>query len=140
MQDELLNLGLGIVVGGLIMSAGWGAFWLVIGVVGLSRQTCGWPVLLNSLTVLVVPLLLVWGLLWARGGPVSLGSAFGIGLSVVPLLLLGFALRQAPDGQRAGRHMLAGVRHLIDDLLGKHHGCAGCNHEQEHENEQGGLG
>lgn len=140
MQDELLNLGVGIVVGGLLMSAGWGAFWLVIGVVGLGRQTCGWPVLLNSLTVLVVPLLLAWGLLWARGGPTSLDSAFSMGLSVVPLLLLGFAFRQAPDGQRAGMHMLAGVRHLMDELLGRHHGCGGCSHEHGHEGEPGGLG
>jgi len=139
MQNGLLDFGLGTVLGGLMLSAGWGAFWLAIGIVGLSRRTCGWPVMLNSLTVLALPLLLGWGLLWVRAGFAPLGTAFGIGLVVVPLLLLGFALRQAPDGQRAGTHMLAGVQHLMDELLGKHHGCGGCSHEPEHENEQGGI-
>jgi len=140
MQNDLLDFGLGAVLGGLTMSAGWGSFWLAIGIVGLRRRTCGWRVMLNSLTVLAVPLLLGWGLLWVRGGSGSLGTAFGTGLVVVPLLLLGFAWRQAPDGHRAGTHMLAGVRHLMDELLGKHHGCGGCSLEHEHKNEQRGLG
>jgi hypothetical protein len=32
--------------------------------------------------------------------------------------------------------MLAGVRHLMGELLGRHHGCGGCDHE--HDN--GGCG
>jgi len=133
MQDGFLDFGLGAAVGGLTMSACWGLFWLAIGTIGLTRSTCGWRVVLNSVTVLVVPLLLGCAILWARGTSLPYGSAFASGLLVLPLVLVGFALRQAPDGRRAGVYMLDGVRTLIDDLLGKHNECGGCSHEHDHE-------
>jgi len=133
MQDGLLDFVLGAVVGGLTMSACWGLFWLAIGIVGLTRRTCGWRVMLTSFTVLAVPLLVGLAFLWLRGAALPYGSAFGSGLFVVPLVLVGFALRQAPDGQWAGTHMLSGVRHLMDELLGRHHGCGGCSQEHDHE-------
>jgi hypothetical protein len=58
---------------------------------------------------------------------------FGLGLLGMPAVLIGFGLRQAPDGQRAGTHMLDGIRHLKDELLGKHQGCGGCAHEHDSE-------
>ena len=131
MQNGLLDFGIGAVVGGLTMSAGWGLFWLVIGTVGLARRTCSWRVVVNGLTVLLIPLLLGCLLIWVRG-VFPYGPAFGAGLFVVPLILMGFAWRQAPDGQRVGAHMVGGVRQLIDELLGKQHACGGCSHEHEH--------
>jgi len=135
MQDGLLDAAMGAVIGGLMMSACWGLFWLAIGMIGLMRRTCGWQVVLNSLAVSSVPLMLALGLVWWRGpAPVS-GTAFAFGLCLMPLVLVGFGSRRAPDGQRAGAHMLGGVRHLMDELLGKHHACGGCSHEHE----QGGC-
>jgi len=133
MQAGVFDFGIGAMVGGLTMTACWGLFWLAIGTVGLTRQTCGWRAVLNSVTVLAVPLLLGWMLLWLRGASLPLGSAFGSGLFVIPLVLLGFALQQAPDGRRAWIHMLVGVRQLMDELLGKHLGCGGCSQEHDHE-------
>jgi hypothetical protein len=133
MLDGFVDFGLGAVVGGLTMSGCWGLFWLAIGTVGLTRRTCGWRVVLNSVTVLAVPLLLGCTILWARGASPPYGSAFGSGFFVLPLVLMGFAFRQAPDGQRAGAHMLNGVRKLTDELLGKHNACGGCSHEHDHE-------
>lgn len=133
MQDAVFDFGLGAMVGGLTMSACWGLFWLAIGTIGLTRRTCSWRVVLNSVTVLAVPLLLGCAILWARGATPPYGSAFGSGLLVLPLVSMGFALRRAPDGQRAGVHLLEGMRSLTDELLGKHNGCGGCSHEHDHE-------
>ena len=55
--------------------------------------------------------------------------AFVAGLFVLPLLLTGLGLRKAPDGRRVGLHMLEGIRHLRDELLGTHHECGGCDHD-----------
>jgi len=130
--EGLLDFGIGTAIGGLMMSAGWGLFWLLIGMVGLARRTCGWRVVLNSLVVSAVTILFVSGLVWLRGPAHSFNSAFTIGLCVMPLVLVWFGLREAPDGQRTGARMLGGVRHLMDELMGKHHACRGCDHEHEH--------
>ena len=133
MNQGVIEFVVGLLVGGLGLSACWGLFWLVIGMVGLARRTCNWLVVLNSLAVGMVPLLLIAGLFWWQGSASGVSSAFGLGLLGMPIVLFGFALRQAPDGQRAGTHMLDGVRHLMDELLGKHQGCGGCDHEHDHE-------
>lgn len=135
MQDGLLDLAMGLVIGGLTMSACWGLFWLLISLVGMTRGTCSWRVMLNSIAVFMLPLLFGATLLWLRGKSHAAHAAFMIGLGIMPLVLVGLGLRQAPDGQRAGAHMLGGVRHLMDELTGKHHGCGGCSHEHE----QGGC-
>ena len=129
MQNGVLNFSLGVVVGGLLISACWGFFWLSISAVGVTRRTCHWRIVLNSLAVLVSPLLLAWLFIWLRGAaPVTTG-AFTIGLTVMPFVLVGLGLRRAPDGQRAGARMLDGVWQLRDEILGKHRGCGGCDHE-----------
>jgi hypothetical protein len=125
-MQTALDFGLGILSGGLVLSMGWGWFWLIIGTVGVARRTCRVRVVLNSLVVGLVPLCLVWSLLWARGDMQGDGQPFAAGLSVMPLVLAGLALRRAPDGQRAGVHVVEGVRHLMDELLGRHHGCGDC--------------
>jgi hypothetical protein len=129
----LLNFIIGLFMGGLSLSAGWGLFWLGIGLMGLRRGTCGWRVVRNSFAAGLVPLLLIIGLLWWRGGAGEASLPFGMGFLGLPMLLLGLGLRPAPDGQQAGIHMLMGVRHLMDEILGNHHGCGGCAHEHDPE-------
>jgi hypothetical protein len=129
MQQDWFDLFIGLCIGGFGLSASWGLFWLAIGTIGLVRRTCSWNAVIHSLAVLTVPLLLASVLIWARGAMNAPGGAFWIGVLGVPMMLLGFGLRHAPDGQRAGTHMLAGVRHLMNELLGKHHDCGGCGHE-----------
>lgn len=136
MKQELIDFSAGFLVGGLGLSAAWGFFWLGVALVGLGRRTCGWRVVFNSLAVGLLPLVLMIGLMWWQGGAREVVSSFGIGLLGMPIVLLGFGLRQAPDGQRAGSHLLEGVRHLMAELLGKHQGCGGCSHEHDH----GGCG
>ena len=132
MNQQWISFGVGLLVGGLGVSACWGLFWLAIGTAGLVRRTCGWRVVLNSLTASVVPLMLVAGLCWWHSGADGTTSAFGLGMMGMPIVLLGLGLRPAPDGRRAGAHMLDGVHRLIDELLGRHHECSGCGEEHQH--------
>jgi len=126
MSQEGIAFGVGLLVGGLSLSACWSLFWLAIGTAGLIRGSCSWRVVLNSLMVGAVPLTLIAGLTWWPGGVYEVNSAFGMGMMGMPIVLLGFGLRQAPDGRRAGAHMLDRVRHLVAELLGRHHECGGC--------------
>ena len=131
MQAVVIHFALGVLAGGLILSGCWGLFWAVIGSIGLARRTCSWRALFNSLAVGAVPLSIAAGLMWMKGGGAD--PAFAVGLTIVPLVLMGFGLRHAPDGQRAGMHMVAGVRGLMDDLLGRHQACGGCGHQHDHD-------
>ena len=131
MSQDWIAFGMGLLVGGLSLSACWGLFWLTIATAGLIRGSCSWRVVLNSLTVSAVPLTLIAGLTWWSGGGYEVNSAFGMGTMGIPIVLLGFGLRQAPDGRRAGAHMLDGVRHLVDKLIGRHHKCGGCGDEHQ---------
>lgn len=133
--QQVMDFGTGLVIGGLGMSAAWGLFWLAIGLVGLRRGTCSGRVVLNSLLAGLAPMGLIVLLLWWRGVAPEVGL-FGAGLVGMPLLLAGLGCRKAPDGQRAGSHMLGGVRHLKDELLGRHRGCGGCSQEHDY----GGCG
>lgn len=132
MQDSVVDILVGTVIGGLLMSTMWGLFWFSIATAGLVRRTCGWRVLLNSFMALVIPALLAFGVIWIRGTVHIEHGSFVAGLVVIPVVLLVFGLRPAIDGQRAGLHMLEGMRHLKNQLLGKHQGCGGCGHEQDH--------
>ncbi|SLM46332.1 conserved membrane protein of unknown function [Nitrospira japonica] len=138
MQDTIIDFALGAAAGGLGLSLCWGLFWLVVGSIGLTRGTCTWRVVANSALVGGLPLVLGAGLFWARGGIQSTGL-FTLGLLVMPLVLLVLGLRNAPDGQRAGVHVFAGMRHLMEELLGGHRGCGGCDHEHE-SGDAGGCG
>ncbi len=129
MQDGLIDLALGVLCGGLAISSCWGLFWLVVGTVGFSRGAGSARVIQNSVAVMILPLLFLSLLIWLRGPGLRAGLAFGAGLAVIPLVLLGLGIRRAPDGRRAGVHMLDGVRHLMEELLGKHRGCGGCDHD-----------
>ena len=130
MMQPWLEFGMGLLMGGLALSASWGLFWLVIGVVGYRRGTCSRQVLLNATAASGVPLMVLALLLWVRGVVQGVGLELIGGLGVVPLLVAGFGLRRAPDGQLAGAHMLDGIRHLRDRLLGRQQarsGCSGCS-------------
>lgn len=133
MSQDWFAFLVGVVIGGLSLSACWGLFWLAVGVIGIVRGTCGWRVVLNSLTVGAVPLLLIAALVWWHGAGDRLSPVFGAGLLSMPVLLFGLGLRQTPDGRRAGIQMLSGVRGLMDEILGRHQGCGGCSHEHDHE-------
>ena len=122
-----IEFGTGLLMGGLGLSACWGLFWLVIGAVGFWRGTCNRQVLLSASAASGVPLALLALLLWVSGAAQGPGLEFVGGLIVVPLLLVGFGLRRAPDGQLAGAHMVGGVRHLVEKLLGHHQACGGCS-------------
>lgn len=133
MHQGLADFVVGLLLGGLGVSACWGLFWLGIGVIGLIRGTCGWRVVQNSLTVGLLPLLLMAGAFWWHGGTHGVSPALAMGMLGMPMVLCCLGLRQAPDGQRAWTHMLDGVRHLMDELLGTHRDCGGCGHEHDHE-------
>jgi hypothetical protein len=137
-QDAIIDFVVGAMAGGLGLSLCWGLFWLVIGSIGLTRGTCTWRVVANSALVGGLPLLLGAGLLWVRGG-VQEAWIFSLGLLTMPLLVIGLGLRKAPDGQRAASHMRAGMRHLMEELLGEHRDCGGCGHEHE-AGDAGGCG
>ena len=138
MAQPWIDFGAGLLAGGLGLSAGWGLFWLVVGTVGYKRGTCGQRVILNSLTVLLIPLLMLGALAWMWGSPRVPGFAFVCGLGVMPLVLVAFGLRRAPDGRRAAVHLLGGVQHLVSTVLGAHQECAGC--DGDHKRGAGGCG
>ena len=127
-MSSALNFAIGTLLGGLLLSAAWGLLWLVVGAIGLWRRTCSWRVVANSLVIAVVPLLLAWALL-SVPDEVTPNMVFVAGLLVMPFILAGLALRPVSGGHRAGASMLRGIGLLIDDLLGRHQACGGCDHD-----------
>ena len=127
-MSSALNFVVGALLGGLLLSAAWGLLWLVVGAIGLWRRTCNWRVVANSLVIAVVPLLLAWALL-SVPDEVTRDTVFVVGLLVMPFILAGLALRPVSGGHRAGASMLRGIGLLIDDLLGRHQACGGCDHD-----------
>lgn len=127
-MSSAVNFAVGALLGGLLLSAAWGLLWLVVGAIGLWRRTCSWRVVANSLVIAVVPLLLAWALL-SVPDEVTPNMVFVAGLLVMPFILAGLALRPVSGGHRAGASMLRGIGLLIDDLLGRHQACGGCDHD-----------
>ena len=132
MTHVLIDSVAGFLTGGLALSAAWGGFWLAISLVGLSRGTCGWRIVFMSVVGGCVPLALAIALVSWMGGLEGLTSVFAVGLMGMPTVLTGLWLRRMPDGQRAGTHLAAGVRHLMEALLGMHQGCGGCHDGHDH--------
>jgi hypothetical protein len=131
-MEVLIDSVAGFLTGGLALSAAWGLFWSVISLVGLSRGTCGRRLVFISLAGGFVPLILASVLVWWTAPLNHMTSVFAAGLMGMPTVLAGLWLRRMPDGQRAGTHLAAGVRHLMDDLLGMHRGCGGCHEGDDH--------
>ena len=138
MAQPWIDFGTGLLAGGLGLSASWGLFWVVIGTVGYMRGTCSQRVILNSLAGLMIPLLMLAALAWLWGVSRMPGVWFVGGLGVIPLVLVAFGLRRAPDGRPAWVHMLSGVRHLMGTVLGAHQACGGC--DGDHGRGAGGCG
>ncbi len=132
MAQKWIMFGMGLVVGGLSITACWGLFWSAIGTAGLVRGTCSWRILLNGLTIGTVPLMLILGLFWLLGGLHGVDVAFAVGMIGIPIVIVGFGLQQAPDGRRTGAHMFERVRHLMDEVLGYHRECDGCGERHQH--------
>jgi hypothetical protein len=120
-MSSALNFAVGALLGGLVLSAAWGLLWLVVGAIGLWRRTCSWRVVANSVVIAVVPLLLAWALL-SVPDKVTPNLVFVAGLLVMPFVLAGLALRPV-----SGEHR--GIGLLINDLLGRHQACGGCDHD-----------
>lgn len=132
MTDVLIDAVVGFLTGGLALSAAWGLFWSVISLVGLSRGTCGRRVLFMSLVGGSVPLALAVVLVAWMDHLERMNAVFAVGLMGMPTVLGVLWLRRMPDGQRAGTHLAAGVRHLMEDLLGVQRGCGGCHDGHDH--------
>jgi hypothetical protein len=62
----VLDFGIGALIGGLMLSACWGWFWLAISTVGFTRGICGPRVVVNSLIVGLTPLLFGASVWWMR--------------------------------------------------------------------------
>ena len=132
MIDILIDGCAGLLTGGLALSAAWGLFWLTISLVGLSRRTCERRIVFMSLVGGLVPLALAIPLVWWMDHLERMTTAFAVGLIGMPAVLVALWLRRMPDGQRAGAHLAAGVRHLTGNLLGTHQGCGDCQDGHDH--------
>ncbi|QPD05139.1 MAG: hypothetical protein Nkreftii_002913 [Candidatus Nitrospira kreftii] len=132
MTEAFVDFGAGFLAGGLAVSTAWGLFWLAIGLIGWNRRTCRGGIVIKGIAGGFVPLSLLLGLLWWRGGSGYDGVWFASGLVGMPALLSILSLRRMPDGKTAGTHFFEGVRFLMSDLLGAHRGCGGCDHAQDH--------
>src|SRR6476646_7938257 len=71
MRYSIIDFGMGVMIGGLTLSACWGWLWLIIGTVGLARGACSRRVVMNSLVVGISPLVLGWGVWWLRAEAVT---------------------------------------------------------------------
>ena len=129
MRTTVIDFGMGVVMGGLALSACWGWLWAVVGTIGAARGACRLRVVMNGLVVGISPIVLGWAAWGLRPQGFATNGAFVAGISVMPLLLTGLALRRAPDGRAVGVHLMDGIRHLNNELLGTHRDCGDCGHD-----------
>jgi hypothetical protein len=131
-MNDVLTVLFGVGIGGLGLSTGWGLFWCVMAFAGFARRTCDWRVVQASLTAALVPGVLLGVVLWAvdRG---RLGSpGFAIGVIVLPVVGVLLGMRTLPDGTRVAGRLVGGTKTMMDTILGRHHGCGGCEDEHHH--------
>ena len=60
MVDAGLSFGAGLLIGGFGLMLLWGSVWLVVGTIGLARQTCGWAIFLSSVSSSAIAALSMW--------------------------------------------------------------------------------
>jgi len=133
MLETAISILIGIIVGGLSISAAWGVFWLALASLGLARGTSGWKVARASFVAGAIPgVLLLWiGLAMDQA---RLGTwAFALGIVTVPAALTLLGLRKLPDGTRVAGRLIGGVGMMMGTILGRHHECGGCGDEHHHE-------
>lgn len=132
MIETAISFALGLVLGGFGVSACWGLFWSVFALVGALRGTSKWQVVRASLTVGLVPLMMVMAVVWMMDSARVGTWPFLLGVAGVPVTLLGLGLRKLPDGTRVGERLVGGARTMMDTMLGRHHECGGCGEEHHH--------
>ncbi|GMV49221.1 MAG: hypothetical protein NBKEAIPA_02672 [Nitrospirae bacterium] len=131
MVDGGISFGAGLLIGGFGLMLAWGLLWLVVGSIGLARQTCGWPIVLSSISSSAIALGSMSGLVWWME-PARTGSlAFQAGLGAIPVLLVGAAFGRLADGRRIGPAFVEGSRMMLHQLLGLHQGGCGNCHQQQ---------
>ncbi|MBS0171637.1 MAG: hypothetical protein JSR62_14910 [Nitrospira sp.] len=131
MVETGVSFGVGLLIGGLGVMLGWGLLWLVVGAVGLMRNTCGWAIFMSSVSSSGIAALSLGGLLWGIDPARLGGHAFYLGLGGIPLALLTAAAFRLEDGRRIGPAFVEGSRMMLHQLLGLHEEGAGCGHCHE---------
>jgi len=128
MVDMGMSFGLGLIIGGLSLMLAWGLLWLVVGGIGLARQTSGWAIFMSSVSSTAIAGLLMAGVLWLADSARLTSAALQVGLVGVPLALLVAAFCRLEDGRRIGPAFLEGSRLMVHQLLGGHdEGCGHCH-------------
>ena len=82
MVEMGMSFGLGLIIGGLSLMLAWGLLWLVIGGIGLARQTCGWAIFMSSVSSTAIAGLLMAGALWLADSARLTSAALQVGLAV----------------------------------------------------------
>lgn len=128
MVDGGVSFGAGLLIGGFGLMLAWGLLWLVVGSIGLVRQTCGWAILLSSVSSSAIAALSMMGILWAVDAARLSSPAFQFGLAGVPVTLLVAGFCRLEDGRRIGPAFTEGSRLMLHQLLGLHQeGCGHCH-------------
>lgn len=130
MVDAGVSFGAGLLLGGFGLMLTWGLLWLAVGAVGVMRRTCGWAILLSSVSSSAIAALSMTGVLWIVESARLSSLAFHTGLMTVPLALLVTGCFRLEDGRRIGPAFIEGSRLMWQQLLDVHQeGCGHC-HEQ----------
>ncbi len=130
MVDAGVSFGAGLLLGGFGLMLAWGLLWLAVGAVGVMRRTCGWTILLSSVSSSVIAALSMTGVFWVVDVARLSGLAFQVGLMTVPLTLFVTGCFRLEDGRRIGPAFIEGSRLMCRQLLEVHQeGCGHC-HEQ----------
>ena len=128
MIDAGVSFGVGLLIGGLGLMLGWGLLWLVVGAIGLARETCGWAIFMSSVSSTAIAGGAMAGVLWVVDSARLGSSALHAGLAGVPLALLVAGFCRLEDGRRIGPAFLEGSRLMLHQLLGVHEeGCGHCH-------------
>lgn len=128
MVDAGLSFGAGLLIGGFGLMLLWGLLWVVVGAIGLTRQTCGWAILLSSVSSSAIAVLSIGGMLWAIDQARMSSPALHIGMLGVPLALMLASVCRLEDGRRIGPAFVEGSRMMLHQLLGvQQDGCGHCH-------------
>ena len=128
MVDAGVSFGVGLLIGGLGLMLGWGLLWLVVGAIGLARETCGWAIFMSSVSSTAIAGVSMAGVLWVVDSARLASSSLHAGLAGVPLALLVAGFCRLEDGRRIGPAFLEGSRLMVHQLLGVHEeGCGHCH-------------
>ena len=131
-MNDVLTVLLGVGIGGLGLSTGWGLVWLTTACAGYVRRTCAGTVVRASLMATLVPGLLLGLLLWAARGERWGSLPLAIGVLVIPFIGIGLGMRTLPDGTRVAGRLFGGAQTMMNTILGRHHSCGACGDDHHH--------